>query len=62
MPVMSITSLCPWENHLTLFPEGSLCGVERQHRGLFRNGKYAGENIKITSGHGIAGISESRSG
>ena len=44
------------------FLTGSLCGVEKQHRGLFHNGIYTGDNTKTTSGHGTAGISESGSG
>ena len=45
---------------------GSLCGVERQHRGLFHHGIYRRKKlknqIKKTSGYGTAGISESGSG
>ena len=42
------------------FLTGTLCGVERRHRGLFHNGIYRRKKSnKKTSGHGIAGISES---
>ena len=45
MPILGITSLCPWEKNAS-FLTGSLCGVEDKHRCLFHNDTYGRKKIK----------------
>ena len=66
MPVLGITSLCPWDRQLTLISLKALCVVWKDSTRVCFKTAFTGEKIKKPnkkkSGHGTAGISESGSG
>ena len=66
MPVLGITSLYPWERHLTPFPNRLFVWCGKTAQGSVSQWHLPEKKIKKTNnrtnGHGTAGISESGSG